>query len=73
MCVGGGGIVYDDASGTDPCQLTKMGLFSYSPMLTRVYYLAYLYNLSTLCLNGTLSCVNFMDVTMGDIPVIPPW
>ena len=23
--------------------------------------------ITTLCLNGTLSCVNFMDVTMGDV------
>ena len=27
-----------------------------------------LYNLTTLCLNGTLSCVDFMDVIMEDIP-----
>ena len=27
------------------------------------------YNLTTLCLNGTLSCVDFMDVIMGDIPL----
>ena len=26
-------------------------------------------NLTTLCLNGTLSCVDFMDVIMGDIPI----
>ena len=26
--------------------------------------------LTTLCLNGTLSCVDFMDVIMGDIPEI---
>ena len=25
-----------------------------------------LYNLTTLCLNGTLSCVDFVDVIMGD-------
>ena len=25
---------------------------------------------TTLCLNGTLSCVDFMDVIMGDIPYI---
>ena len=24
--------------------------------------------ITTLCLNGTLSCVDFMDVIMGDIP-----
>ena len=28
-----------------------------------------IYNLTTLCLNGTLPCVDFMDVTMGDIPI----
>ena len=28
------------------------------------------YNLTTLCLNGTLPCVDFMDVIMGDIPYI---
>ena len=27
------------------------------------------YNLTTLRLNGTLPCVDFMDVTMGDIPI----
>ena len=26
-----------------------------------------IYNLTTLCLNGTLPCVDFMDVIMGDI------
>ena len=26
-------------------------------------------NLTTLCLNGTLSRVDFMDVIMGDIPL----
>ena len=29
-----------------------------------------LQNLTTLCLNGTVPCVDFMDVTMGDIPYI---
>ena len=29
----------------------------------------YIYNLITLCLNGTLPCVDFMDVIMGDIPI----
>ena len=28
----------------------------------------YMYNLTTLCLNGTLPCVDFMDVIMGDLP-----
>ena len=27
-----------------------------------------LYNLTTLCLNGTPPCVDFIDVIMGDIP-----
>ena len=31
---------------------------------------AVIYNLTTLCLNGTLPCVDFMDVIMGDIPRI---
>ena len=31
---------------------------------------AAIYNLTTLCLNGTLSCVDFVYVIMGDIP---PW
>ena len=26
--------------------------------------------ITTLCLNGTLPCVDFMDVSMGDIPYI---
>ena len=29
-----------------------------------------LYNIITLCFNGTLSCVDFMDVIMGDLPYI---
>ena len=29
----------------------------------------YIYNLTTVCLNGTLPCVDFMDVIMGDIPI----
>ena len=45
----------------------------YSPMLTPpILHLAlsyYIYNLTTLCLNGTLPCVDFMDVIMGDIPI----
>ena len=28
-----------------------------------------IYNLTTLCLNGSLSYVDFMDVIMGDIPI----
>ena len=27
-----------------------------------------IYHLATLCLNGTLSCVDLVDVIMGDIP-----
>ena len=45
-------------------------------MLTphRLYYASFniklLYiNLTTLCVNGTSSCVDFMDVIMGDIPI----
>ena len=26
-----------------------------------------MYNLTTLCLNGTLSCVHFMEVIIGDL------
>ena len=26
--------------------------------------------ITTLCLNGTLPCIDFMDVIMGDIPYI---
>ena len=42
----------------------------YSPMLTspRLYLARSCYNLTTLCLNGTLPCVFFVDVTLGDIP-----
>ena len=29
-----------------------------------------LYNLTTLCLNGKLSCVDSMDVIKGDLPVV---
>ena len=47
---------------------TKPG---YSPMLTPpryyIYHKAAIYNLTTLCLNGTLPCVDFMDVIMGDM------
>ena len=32
---------------------------------------AAVYNLTTLCLSGTLSCVDSMDVIMGDIPLLP--
>ena len=32
--------------------------------------LLYIYNLTTLCLNGTLSCVDFMDVAMGYITFV---
>ena len=27
-----------------------------------------MYNLITLCLNGTLSCVDFLDIILGDVP-----
>ena len=38
---------------------------------TAVYIqdIADIYNVTTLCLNWTLPCVDFMDVIMGDIPV----
>ena len=31
-----------------------------------------MYNLTTLCLNGTLSCFDLVDVIMGDIPKEEP-
>ena len=34
-----------------------------------LYLIKLLYKLNTLCLNRTLSCVDFMDVIMGDIPM----
>ena len=47
----------------------------YSPMLTppifsinMLYITGLFINLATLCLNGTLSCVDLVDVIMGDIP-----
>ena len=33
-----------------------------------LFILKLLYNLTTLYLNGTFSCVDFMDDIMGDIP-----
>ena len=42
----------------------------YCPMLTPpilLFSLKVLYNVATLCLSGTLSCVDFMDVTMGNV------
>ena len=38
---------------------------------TYIYHKAAIYNLTTLCLNGTPPCVDFMDVIMGDIPLFP--
>ena len=53
--------------------LTDVLFSGYSPMLTppipHLAYKAAIYNLTTLCLNKTLSCVDFMDVIMRDIPV----
>ena len=48
------------------CQ--PLGVF---PLFTlhHIFHKAAIYNLTTLCLNGTLPCVHFMDVTMGDIPL----
>ena len=41
----------------------------YLPMLTpHIFNIKLLYSLSSLCLNRTLSCVDFMDVIMGDMP-----
>ena len=48
-------------------------LGAFPPCLNRLYHVYYkcklLYDLTTLCLNGPLSCVDFMDVTMGDVPL----
>ena len=34
-----------------------------------IFSIKQLYDLTTLCLNGTLLCVDFMDVIMGDRPI----
>ena len=44
-----------------------MQQFGDSPMVTPTTILYYTYNLTTLCLNGTLSCENLMNIIMGDI------
>ena len=47
-----------------------LGKTGYSPMLTPpVLYLAYSLYIATLCLNQPPSCVDFVDVITGDIPV----
>ena len=70
---GGGGV---------PTVYTMHRVHSEGVLIT--FYLAYLRlcyifsiklphnNLTTLYLNGTLSCVDFMDVIMGDIPSCRP-
>ena len=46
-------------------------LFPHVNSLYYIYHKAAIYNLTTLCLNGTLPCVDSMDVTMGDISLCP--
>ena len=46
-------------------------LFPHVNSLYYIYHKAVIYNLTTLCLNGTLPWVDFMDVIMGDIPLFP--
>ena len=50
-----------------PCYSTM--LFSHVNTAYTVFSIKLIYNLNTLCLNGTLFCVDFMDVTMGDEPL----
>ena len=52
-----------------------MGIPVIPPLLTLpILYLAQSSNnyLTTLCLNGRLSCIDFMDVIMGDIILVNP-
>ena len=44
-------------------------LLGYSPMLTPPALSLVIYNLTTLCLNGTLSCVDFMEVIIDFMEV----
>ena len=46
-------------------------LFPHVNTAYTIFTINAIYNLTTLCLNGTLPCVDFMDVTMGDIPLFP--
>ena len=46
-------------------------IYRYSPMLTPPIYLTQSCYSLQMCLNGTLQCVDFMDVIMGDIPLFP--
>ena len=34
-----------------------------------IYTIGGIYSLATMCLKGTHSCVDFMDVTVGNVPV----
>ena len=38
----------------------------------RIQFPVSLYSLTTLCLNGTLPAVDFMDIIKGDIYPVPP-
>ena len=40
------------------------------PCKHRIYYTEHIAAMYNLCLNGTLSCVDFMDVIMGNIPIL---
>ena len=43
-------------------------LFPHGNTNYTIFSIKLLYNLTTLCLYGTLPCVDFMDGIMGDIP-----
>ena len=50
------------------CPTLLATFWGYSPAYTIFSITGAIYNLTTLYLNGTLGCVDFMDVTMGYIP-----
>ena len=53
-------------------ELYVWGLFGIFPHVYTAYTIfsiKVLYNLATLCLSATFSCVDFKNVIMGDIPV----
>ena len=49
--------------------MVRMRLFPYVNIAFTIYLA--IYNLTTLGLNGTLSCVDLMDIIRGDIPTAP--
>ena len=48
------------------------GLFPHGNTAYTIFSVKVLYIASPNCLNGRLSCVNFVDVIMGDIPARDP-